>query len=409
MIMKKNFSLNLIVFLVCVVVPWNLLGKSYDASQLPIVVRNLPEWSNEYPTVINNWEGMFVNSVNGELPPLLSVVISINGKDAKGMREENFNDILMSQGKSSIEYLVKKNGANEKRQCTISYYPSIYWAEGITMSDPDAFPEDIEVKNIKNASVFSKNTYYYKVGELNDVDETAVLEAAGKALSRLGFAKVEDENTADMILRLSKGRDKNNGHKLTLCVYDGNNLRNGVERALWTLDILDLRDNFRAQESAIKTSINKMSNHFPFDMPTYSQSVTMLGITFENEQAVPTGQTLKILEGSDAYDKGLRNGDAIVGAYAGYSCDNPLLTHTRRYYFKPNKADRQQNWGVDLLLILPVIPQYTYNNAYHYLTDDTWRGGSSSKNHFRVRNSYGSSFSVSAPFEMRIFNFKYIL
>lgn len=399
---------NVILFIVFLgFAPCKMQAKSYDVTQLPIVVRNMAEWSNEYPTMINNWEGMFVNSVNGELPPLLSVVISINGKDAKGMSEEIFNDLLMSQGKSTIEYLVKKNGVNEKKQCTISFYPSIYWPEGITMSDPDVFPDDIEVKNIKNASVFSKNTFYYKVGELQDIDEAAVLDAAGKSLTRLGFAKAEDVNNADLVLTLSKGRDKNNGHKMTLCIYDGGNFREGIERTLWTLDIIDLKENMKAQESAIKTSVNKMCQNFPFDQPTYSQSIYTLGIAFENEQSLSSGKILKVLKGSDAYDKGLREGDAIMGAYAGYDCSF-IWTRTRRYYFKPNKRNRQKNWGVDLFLILPIIPQFTYNNATTYLTENEWRGGSWSKNHFKVKNSYGNVFTVYAPFEKNIFNFKFI-
>ena len=81
----------------------------------------------------------------------------------------------------------------------------------------------------------------------------------------------------------------------------------------------------------------------------------------------------------------------------------------RRYYFKPNKKDRQKNWGVDnLLFLLPIIPQFTYNNANHYLIDNKLRGYAYSKNHFKVRNTYGRKFSVYAPFEKRTFNLKYI-
>ena len=76
-----KFSFSIIVLLFA----YTVCAKSYDASQLPIVVRNIPEWSNEYPTVINNWKGLMVKSHNGELPPLLAVVTTINGKDTKSM------------------------------------------------------------------------------------------------------------------------------------------------------------------------------------------------------------------------------------------------------------------------------------------------------------------------------------
>lgn len=382
-------------------------AKSYDVSQLPIVVRNMPEWSNEYPTVINNWEGMFVKSVNGELPPILSVVTSINGKDTKGMSEEDFNALLMSQGKSVIEYLVKSEGKNVRKQCTLQYHTSIYWAEGITMADPEAFPGDIEIRNIKNASVFSMNTFSYQLGKVSEIDEKAVLDAASKSFVKMGFAKVEDDNNADMILSLSKSRDNNNGYKVTLSVFDGKSLRNDVERVLWSLDILDLRENLAAQESTLKTTINRMCNQFPFDQPTYSLSIYTLGVAFVDEQSVSTGKVLKVLKGSDAYEKGLRDGDAIVGAYAGYD-NSILLIRTRRYYFKPNRKNRQKNWGVDLFFFLPIVPQCTYNNADHYLVDGKSRGGGSSKNHFKVRNSYGQKITMYAPFEKKNFNFKYI-
>lgn len=407
MLMKKNF-LTIGVFILFILIPCTMSAKTYDATQLPIVVRNVPEWSKDYLTVINNWEGMFVNSVNGELPPVLSVVTSVNGNDARGMSEDSFNNLLKSQGKSSIVYLVKKNGIDEKRQCTLFYEKSIYWAEGITMHDPEPFPENITLKNIKNASVFSFNTFAFKTGNIDEIDEASVLEAAGKTLVKLGFKKIGDTQKSDMILSLLKGRDSFNGHSVTLNIMEGKRFREGTERILWSLQISDLSGDLKRQESIIKTALNKQCNNFPFDMPIYGQSISMLGIAFESEEAVPTGKTLKILEGSDAYEKGLRSGDAIVGAYAGYSSDHPLYTRTRRYYFKPNKKDHKKNWGIDLFLILPIIPQFTYNNAYHYLSDDTWRGGSSSKNHFKVRNTRGEKFTVYAPFEKKKFNLKYI-
>ena len=405
--MKTRTIFTIMILLLACTMPWRMSAKSYDASQLPIVVRNMPEWSNEYPTVINNWDGRLVNSINGELPPLLSVVTSVNGKDTKGMSEADFNNLLMSQGKSTIVYLVKKQGANVKHQCTISYYPSIYWAEGVSMSEPEPLPENIAMKNIKNASVFSLNTFAFKTGQVGEIDEERTLEAVAKSLARLGFRKADKADQADMVLELTKDRDNYNGYRITLSILDGRKLRSGVERALWTLQVSDLTSDLKRQESAIKTALNKQCNNFPFDIPVYSESFYTLGVAFESEEAVRTGQTIKILKGSDAYDKGLRSGDAIIGAYAGFSSDL-YYTQTRRYYFKPNKQDRQKNWGVDFFLILPIVPQFTYNNAYHYLSDNTWRGGTESKNHFKVRNSYGRKFRVSAPFTSRRFNLKYI-
>ena len=297
-------KVNLILILLFCILHINVFAKSYDASQLPIVVRNIPEWSNDYPTVINDWKGMFVQSVNGELPPILSVVTSINGQNTKGMNEDTFNDVLMSQSKSKIEYLVKKDGNNVKKECTIQYHKSIYWAEGITMNDPEAFAENISIKNTKNASVFSLNTFAYKTGILTELDEVAVLEAAGKSLIRLGFKKDDNINKSDMVLVLAKGRDNYNSQKITLKILDGKKLRSGAERVLWSLDVTDINGDLKRQESLIKTALSKNCSNFPFDIPTYSQSIYTLGIAFESEEAVSSGKTLEILKNSDAYDKG---------------------------------------------------------------------------------------------------------
>lgn len=405
--MNRKVIPSILVFLLVCLLPSKTLAK-YDSSQLPLVVRNLPEWSNEYPTVINNWDGMVANSVKGQLPPLLSVVVSINGKDTKGMNEETFNNLLMSQEQSAIEYMVKKDGSNEKLSCTLFYHNAIYWAEGFDLVSPDAFPENISMKNIKNASVFSFNTFAYKTGSVSELDESSVLEAAGKTLMKMGFKKISDTSGADMVLELTKGRDEYNGYKITMNVFDGKKLQDGIERALWSLSVSDLTSDVKKQERTLKTVLNKQTNNFPFDMPTYSESFNTIGVAFESEQAVSSGKTLKILNGSDAYEKGMRSGDAIVGAYAGYSTGHPLYTKTRRYYFKPNKKDRQKNWGVDLLLIFPIIPQFTFNNANHYLTDGGWRGGTDSKNHFKIKNSNGRTYTVHAPFVTKRFNLKYI-
>lgn len=402
----KKITVFLLMLSVCLV-PKGTYAKSYDASQLPIVTRNVPEWSNEYLTVINNWKGMFVKSVSGDLPPILSVITSINGKNAKGMSEEDFNDLMMSQDKSTIEYMTKSKGANVKKQCTIKYNKSIYWAEGITMTDPDLFPENIAMRNIKNASAFDFCTFSFQIGNVSEFDEANVLEAAGKSLSQFGFAKAEDGNHSDMVLSLSWGKDEYNGNKVTLNILDGDRLREGVERVLWALDVSDLSGTTKNQETAIKTALNRYCGNFPFDQPVYSLSITTLGIAFANEQSVSTGKVLEVLKNSNAYEKGLRGGNAILGAYAGYN-SNLYWTQTRRYYFKPNRRDRQKNWGVDLLLILPIVPQFTYNNANHYLIDNKLRGGMNSRNHFKVKDNYGKKITMYAPFKMSTFNFKYI-
>ena len=382
-------------------------AKTYSAPELPLVVKIMPEWSNEYPTVTNNWEGMLSQTMSGEIPPLLSVITALNGKDTRGMSETEFYELLMSSNRSTIDYQIKKNGINTKQQCTIQYHQNIYWAEGLHLTSPADFPQDVTVKCLRNASAFSFNTFGYQLNSLDVINEQAVLEAAGKSLSKLGFSKVEADKNPDMVLCLSLGRDKYNAHMVTLTIMDGKRLRDGQERPLWTIDITNLRENLKSQESTIKTLLNQMCINFPFDQPTYSQSIYTLGIAFDNEESVPTGRILEVMKGSDAYEKGLRGGDVITKAFSG-GAFYLYRYHTRRTYFKANHKNRHKNWGVDLaFLVLPIIPHYNYNNAYHYLIDDNIRGEGKT-NRFKVKSPYGQEKEMYAPFETRQIYLKYI-
>lgn len=383
------------------------LCMATDVSQLPLVVRNLPEWEKDHLTVINNWGGKFITSIEGELPPVLAVITAINGKDTRGMNETDFNNIVLSQSKCDLTYLTKQKGKNIPQKCTLHYHQSIYWAEGVTMTDPEPFPDNISMKNQKGASVFSFNTFAFRIGKIKELNEEEALKAAGKSLSALGFVQVDDENSADMILELSTGKDEFNGTLIELNIYDGQNLKKDILRSLWTLDIKNLPRNVKEQESAITKAFFSYTSNFPFDLPSYSNSISTLGVAFESESTVPSGQILEVLKGSDAYSKGLRGGDAVVGAYNGSGMTNLYWIQTRRYYFKPNKKDKQANWGVDLLLFLPIIPQYTKNNAYHYLTDDKFRGDSHC-NYLKIRQNTGRKIKINAPLQKTDIIFKYI-
>lgn len=308
-----------------------IYAKAYEVSQLPIVVRVIPEWTNEYPTVINNWNGIFVSSVQGELPPILSVVTSINGCSTKGMSESSFNDILMQVEESKIEYLVKIEGENKKKECILHYHKSIYWAEGVKLSNPETISDNIQIQNLKNASAFNFNTFAFQLGYIEEIEEEKVLKSVATRLRNLGFKKIDDTDSADMILKLSKGRDNYNGYKLSLNILDRKVLTGGNERIIWTLDINGLKSDLKRHQNDIIRSFNDVCRYFPFDVPVYSNSITTLGIAFESKSAVPTGKTLKILPNSDAYNKGLRSGDAIIKAYVGGNTDL-FFTKTRRCY-----------------------------------------------------------------------------
>lgn len=381
-------------------------AQPYDYSQLPIVVRNVPEWCSDYPTVINNWNGMFIRSIEGTLPPVLSVVTSINGNSTKGMTIEHFNSLLMSRTSSNIQYSIKEEGNNKIKNCIIKYYKNIYWPEGITMDVPEKFNPNISIKNIKNSSVFNYSTFAYLIGSLTEIDEENVLKEVEKGLNSFGFIRSDDTSKADMIITLSKGRDEYNGYSYTLTLLDGKRLNEGIERAIWTLNISNINnDNV---ERILKESIFKSILNFPFDQPAYSTSIETLGVAFDSKETVKSGRILHVLKGTDAYNKGLRGGDLITKAYAGARYGSPLWSKLRRYYFKPNRDDGDKNWGVDLLLFFPIIPQFTYNNATTYLSDSKRRGGSGSGNHFNVRKSSGYSIIMDAPFQMSTLLFKYI-
>lgn len=398
----KFFLLLLSVYLT----NFNVYARNYVVSELPIVVRYITEWTADYPTVINNWNGMFVEKVNGNMPPIMSVVVSINGQDTKGMKEDVFNDILMSKTECQLTYLQKEKGANVEKKCTLSYNNQIYWAEGVTLFYPASFTDDFKLRNDKRMHAFDYCKYSFQTGNVEELDEISILRAAGKAFNTLGYDESEDGNS-DIILALAKGKDEYNGQTITLHVLDGEKLRKGENHILWSITLSGLNNVLKSNEGTIKTLLNRNCTIFPFDVPTYSMSMETLGVAFKSKADVSSGRILKVLPHSDAYEKGLRGGDVIYAAYTGMN-DFNLYAKTRHYYFKANKKEHAKNWGMDLLLFLPLIPSITYNNAEHYLVDGKNHGSEYANNHFRVKKRNGYKEKMLAPFYKHTFTFKYI-
>lgn len=401
----KRLFLSLLMTIAGVMISEKSLAGNYSEESLPIVVKNINEWSKEFPTVINNWNGMLTTSISGTLPPVLSVITSINGISTNGMTQEHFNELLMSSDKSTIEFEKKEQGGYVKDKCTISYNRNIYWAEGINMEYPEEFPDNVNLKSSKNTQFYKINSFSYIIGSDTGLDEYAILEVAGRVLSAKGLVKLEN-GEADIVLSLNTGKDQWNGNTVILNIYDGKKMKQGIKQSIWSLEINSLKKDMKANLSTIKTVIYNYSVNYPFDVPIFSHKITTLGIGFKSEDAVGTGQVIKVLQGTDAYEKGLRDGDMILSAYLGGQWIIPLPYFAgRKYWFKANHRPNQKLWSF-MWFIIP-FPFYTKNHSDHYLVMSEGFDVSN-RNHFKVKKKDGRKIKMDAPFKKQTFNFIYM-
>lgn len=380
-------------------------ARAYVEDELPIVVKNIQEWSADYPTVANNWDGMLVQSLEGELPPILSIITSINGMNTKGMKAEAFNNILMNNGKATLEFQKKEKGGFTTGKCVIKYHTSLYWGEGMNLLYPDAFPEDISMKGSKGTQFFNIKTYDFLITSETGLDEAALLDAAGRALRAKGLAKATD-NRPDILLTLTTGKDQWNGTSVILNIIDGEKQRQGITQIVWSLEISSLKKDIKESQASIKSSISKYCANYPFDTPAFSNAVTTLGIAFNSQKEMYTGRVVEVLKGTDAYEKGLRGGDIIKSGYEG--ADLYLIGGARKHWFIAGKKHHRKNWTVAWLMYLPIFPHYYKNDAEHYLIRGGDGSGILNKCHFKIRKAQGGNITVPAPFVEKTFYFTYM-
>lgn len=382
-----------------------IIAKDYAEDELPIVVKNLQEWSADYPTVINNWDGMLVQSIEGNFPPILSIVTSINGRDTKGMSRVDFNNLLMSDGKAMLEYQKKQKGTVIIDRCTITYHTSIYWGEGMNMEYPEAFPEDIKIKSSKNIQFFNLNTYDLLIGTETGLDESTLLDAAGRALRARGLAKAEN-NQPDILISLTTGKDQWNGTTVILNMLDGEKRKQGISQVIWSLEISNLKKDIKESQPTIKSAISKYCANYPFEMPAFSHEVRTLGIAFNSHEEMYTGRVVEVLKGTDAYTKGLRGGDIILSGYVGANLYP--IGGARKHWFIAGKKHDAKNWNINWIMWLPILPTYWKNDAEHYLIEDGGADGFVDKCHFKIQKAQGRKTKINAPFIEKKFLFTYM-
>ena len=289
------------------------LPKHYSEEQLPVVVKCVDEWSNDYLTVINNWNGILIDSLEGELPPVMSIITSINGKNAKGMEVQTFNDILMDNGSAELEFMKLRNGETIVKKCTITFQPTIYWIGGLTVEYPEDFPEYINIRNKKGIEFYKYRTFRYVLQSFKDLDEKSILETATAVLKTKGLEKVDNENS-DLALLLETGKDQWNGATIILNILDGNKLGQGISQVLWSVEISGLSKQLQESITFINTNISKYLSNYPFDIPSFCNKVSTIGLGSESEASFLEGKLSKVLVGTIFYKAGIRSGDILLKA-----------------------------------------------------------------------------------------------
>lgn len=347
------------------------------AQEHSLEVRNLKKWGHQYLTVTNNWNGLFVTVAEGELPPLLSVITEINGTSTEGMSSLAFYRILDGNREVNLSYLQKENGKNVLKHSVLSIRKNYYIAGGVVKKSPLAKPNEINIASAPDVDFFDYCTVDFRVEGDDQLTDRNILDEVSEVFTFRGMKRSTDN--PDLIISIQKSLEQstnsvyvpetrqvvNTGSTTTLqrniftgkkylATYQNNQViksggytHTGVSATFHL--VLTIQDNVSKRDaqttsdggtqSALltvwKLDYNVFSSkaidimdqarggvsywclNYPFSEPMFSYSVNTLGIVFASPDHISSGEIVDVLEGTDAYKKGLRAGDSILKGYTG--------------------------------------------------------------------------------------------
>ena len=423
-------------------------------------VRNLKKWGHQYLTVTNNWNGLLVTPIEGELPPLLAVITEINGKSTEGMSSLSFYKILDGSNEVSLSYLQKENGRNVPKHSVLSVRQNYYIAGGIVKNPPLAKPKEINIASAPDVDFFDYCTFDYRVEGDDQLTDRNILDEISEVFVSRGMKR--ETNNPDLIISIQKSLQQstnsvyvpetkhvvNTGSTTTLqrniftgkkylATYQNNQVitsggythtgvsatfhlvltiqRNvfgegSAESALptvWKLDYnvfsskaIDIMDQARG-------GVSYWCLNYPFAEPMFSYDVKTLGIVFASPFHVSSGEIVDVLEGTDAYKKGLMAGDKITSGYIG-GYITLVFNRARLCFFKPNSS-KKMHWSCGFVYFIPYpfpCKDRGYNNDIAYLTNDYAGGGI--KQHYKILHSDGTKDNIRGPFKLAEYDYEYM-
>lgn len=437
-----------------------MLSYMYCVAQNLIEVQRFKQWGHDYLTVTNTWNGIYATAIDGELPPLLSVVTEIMGESTQNMSVNKFQEILHENQQVTIKYIHKENGRNINKVSTLTTKKDYFLAEGVETTAP-LKPNSINIFSDSDVDFFEYNTFDFKIDGDDPLTDKEILERISLVFEGRGMKRNTDN--PDLVLSITKSLQQttnsvyvpetkqvvNTGSTtslqrniftgknyvatqqhntvvtsggythtnvsatfhLVLTIMDGEKLRNDPTSlpVVWKLDYNEFSSSAIDLMGTINNGVSYWCMNYPFSQPKFSYSIKTVGVAFRSQEDVRTGEIIDVLPGTDAWNKGLRPGYKIEKAYTGGAYAVLWYQHKRPYfiadsYKNKNKSFVMLAYGV----ILPIpIPTTVTNHPYDYLTLPKSNIYGKSPN-FLVRDDSGSKFKIKGPFKKSEYNYEYI-
>lgn len=298
-----------------------------------VEVRRFSQWAHEYLTVTNNWNGFFANVTNGELPPCLSVIISVNGQSTKDMSVDKFDQILSTANVCRLEYIEKMVGENKRKSCT--FMPKTDYYLDIAKTKPLTKPNTINIVSDSEIDFFNYDTFDFIAEGDDKLTDKEIFESLGVIFEGRGLRRSKEN--PDIVFKMTKSFKQNSNstyvpehsqvynaggssytwmdkwgnihtnviqnhgvHKeggytkttntselhVALAAYDGSKYRKDPDShpVIWKLDFNSFYEGFVDMMSTIKSDVGYFCNSFPFNKPVFSYDVKTSGVAFKSKE-----------------------------------------------------------------------------------------------------------------------------
>ncbi len=445
-------------------IPSDYLSKvqgMLSQSQSVLEVKRFEQWGRDYLTVTNNWDGLISTVTSGELPPVMSVITSVNGVSTKEMTTAAFDRVCATSKELNLVYLQKKNGENVEKKVTIQSNAGQYFPGGFEKQFPMQKPNTINMVADSDFDFFEFNTFDFRVEGDDKLMDRSILEAIAEVYERRGMKR--DKQNPDLIFTVQKSLNQttnsvyvpetqqvvNTGYTTAVkrnvftgknyvstqshntVVRSGGYTHTGVSATFHLVFTVFKNDTTQADDMPVvwKLDFNKFASsaidilsvtndevsfwcsQYPFNDVKFSYIAKTAGIIFESEEAYRKGMVANVLPGTDAYAKGLRGGDQIVRAYTG-GIAALLFNRWRLSYFKPNSS-RKRFYSWFWVYCFPVWPWCNENRAhsekdYLFKKPALFLEDKGQKAHFVVKKANGKKKTIDAPFGKGVYNYEYI-
>lgn len=427
----------------------------------PIEVKRFKQWGHKYLTVTNNWNGLFADVMSGELPPTMALITAINGESTENMTAEDFDRKISKKGEYTIDYIEKDNGVNQVKQ--VIFKTNGRYLAGLAKEEPTAKPATINLVSDSDIDFFDYNTYDFVLEGDDKLTDKEIYETLAASFENRGLRRSQEN--PDLIFKMEKSFSQNSnstyvpetsqvvntgstttswkdkkgnihfntyqnnqtirtgGYTRTtnttslhvlFVAYDGKKYRANPESMpiVWKLDYNGFFQHFADMMGIMRTNVAYWCNSYPFAEQKFSYGIQTYGVVFNSYDDQTTGEIVDVLEGTDAYNKGLRAGDKIMKIYKG-KMYMVFCYMGRSTYFKADSyKEKNKSWVMPAYAIpIPIpFPRNVTQHNYDYLSEDIGKNNiNEARLHYEIIDSNGQKKEIrSKGFKLSSYNYEYI-